>query len=171
MSQLVFDANSGGTITITGDNTASAFNLLLPAADGTLLFQNSSNTTNLINLSVSGVSTFNGFTSSADSIFSGTGQITLPVGNTSQRSASPTNGMIRYNSTYGNYEGYSNGVWGQLGGGATGGGSDQVFIENSVEVTVSYTLPTGKNALSVGPITVDAGTTVTVPSGQRWLIL
>ena len=60
---------------------------------------------------------------------------------------------------------------GQLGGGATGGGGDQVFVENGVTVTADYTLTTNKNAESVGPITINATKTVTIPSGQRWVIL
>jgi len=30
---------------------------------------------------------------------------------------------------------------------------------------------TGNNALSVGPVTVNSGISVTVTSGQRWVIL
>lgn len=52
-----------------------------------------------------------------------------------------------------------------------GGGTDNVFIENDTTVNTSYTLTTGRNALSVGPITVASGATVTVPSGKRWLVL
>ena len=103
--------------------------------------------------------------------FGGTGQITLPVGTTVQRSASPSVGMIRYNSTFGQFEGYQGGVWSQVGGGATGGGGDQVFVENGVVVTTNYTLTTGKNASSVGPITINSGVTVTIPSDQRWVVL
>jgi len=58
-----------------------------------------------------------------------------------------------------------------ISGGATGGGGDQVFVENSLVVTHNYTLPVGKNASSVGPITINSGITVTVPSTQRWVIL
>ena len=57
------------------------------------------------------------------------------------------------------------------GGGATGGGGDTVFHENSTTITTSYTLTTNKNALSVGPITINNGATVTVPSGARWVLL
>jgi hypothetical protein len=103
--------------------------------------------------------------------FGGTGQVTLPVGTTAERSASPYSGMIRYNATYNQFEGYKGGTWGQLGGGATGGGGDEVFVENGVTVTTSYTLTTNKNASSVGPITINSGATVTVPSGQRWVVL
>jgi len=40
-----------------------------------------------------------------------------------------------------------------------------------VTVTTSYTLTTGKNAMSVGPITINSGQSVTVPSGRRWVVL
>jgi pectate lyase len=79
--------------------------------------------------------------------------------------------MIRYNSTFSQFEGYSAGTWSQVGGGATGGGGDTVFVENSTIVTTSYTLSTGKNAESVGPITINSGVVVTIPSGQRWVVL
>jgi hypothetical protein len=79
--------------------------------------------------------------------------------------------MVRYNSTEGTFEGYSNGAWGAIGGGATGGGGDQVFYENELTVTANYTLTTARNAMSTGPITIDSGVTVTVPTSQRWVIL
>jgi hypothetical protein len=79
--------------------------------------------------------------------------------------------MIRYNNTFGVFEGYTSSGWGQIGGGATGGGNDEVFIENKVVVSVNYTLTTGKNAMSTGPITINSGITVTIPSTQRWVIL
>ena len=100
-----------------------------------------------------------------------TGYVLIPSGTTAQRPVSPVSGEIRYNTDYGQFEGYSGSAWGQLGGGATGGGGDQVFVENSLVVTTTYSLPVGKNASSVGPITVNSGVTVTIPSGQRWVIL
>ena len=56
-------------------------------------------------------------------------------------------------------------------GGATGAGGDEVFVENSLIVTTSYTLSTGKSAMSVGPVTINSGVVVTVPSGYSWVIL
>lgn len=103
--------------------------------------------------------------------FGGTGQITLPAGTTAQRSGSPYAGMIRYNTTYAQFEGYTDGTWAQVGGGATGGGGDQVFVENARVVTTDYTLSTGKSAESVGPITIQTGVVVTIPSDERWVIL
>ena len=48
----------------------------------------------------------------------GTGSLKIPVGTTGQRSGSPTNGDFRYNSTDDQFEGYSDGSWGAIGGGA-----------------------------------------------------
>jgi len=56
-------------------------------------------------------------------------------------------------------------------GGANGGGSDQVFFVNSQTVTTNYTLPSGASASSTGPITLNSGVVVTIPSGGRWVIL
>jgi hypothetical protein len=99
-----------------------------------------------------------------------TGAAKLSVGTTGQRPTAVT-GMVRYNSTTGKFEGYGATAWGALGGGATGGGADQVFVENGRTVTTSYTLSTGFNAMSTGPITVASGVTVTVPTGARWVVL
>ena len=58
-----------------------------------------------------------------------------------------------------------------IGGGASGGGANQVFYENDQTVTANYTIPATKNAMSTGPITVDSGVTVTISSGSRWVVL
>ena len=102
---------------------------------------------------------------------SSTGFALIPAGTTAERPVSPANGQIRYNTTTAQFEGYQGGAWGQLGGGATGAGGDEVFQENSLIVTTSYTLSTGKNAMSVGPIQINSGAVVTVPSGARWVVL
>jgi hypothetical protein len=52
-----------------------------------------------------------------------------------------------------------------------GGGSDLVFLENDQVVTTNYTITAGKNAMTAGPITINAGVTVTVPSGSVWTIV
>ena len=58
-----------------------------------------------------------------------------------------------------------------FGAGATGGGSDEVFYENDQTVTTDYTITTDKNAMSTGPVTIDTGVTVTVPTGSRWVVI
>jgi hypothetical protein len=102
---------------------------------------------------------------------SGTGAAKLNVGTTAQRPVAPVDGDIRYNSDTDKYEGYSGSSWGQLGGGATGGGADTIFVLNGQTVTVDYTIPTGFNASSVGPITISDGITVTLPASSNWVIL
>ena len=65
----------------------------------------------------------------------------------------------------------ANGTWATAGGGATGGGTDAVFNLNDKTITTSYSIPSTKHAISVGPLTVNSGVTVTVPSGSRWVVL
>ena len=57
------------------------------------------------------------------------------------------------------------------GGGATGGGDDKIFYENDVTVTTDYELTASTNAMSAGPILINSGVTVTIPSGQFWTIV
>jgi hypothetical protein len=45
------------------------------------------------------------------------------------------------------------------------------LVVNSDQIAASYTIATGTNALCVGPITVASGQSVTVSSGQRWIVL
>ena len=52
-----------------------------------------------------------------------------------------------------------------------GGGGIGALVVNATTVTENYTIETGTNAQSVGPMTVDSGITVTISSGQRWLVV
>lgn len=45
-----------------------------------------------------------------------------------------------------------------------------VFVNNAT-IGSSFTFPTGYNGMSAGPVTISSGVTVTVPSGQRWVVL
>ena len=115
-------------------------------------------------------------TMTGDVTMSSTGFLKVPVGNNAQQpgqSGAPAAaaGQFRYNSDTGQFEGYTN-AWGSIGGGAgaTGGGNDEVFFESDTNVTTDYTITSGKNAHTVSPI-VNAGVTVTVPSGAILVIL
>ena len=46
-----------------------------------------------------------------------------------------------------------------------------MFVENTMVITTDYELTAGKSASSVGPITINSGVTVTIPSGQNWIVL
>lgn len=102
---------------------------------------------------------------------SGTGAAQIPSGTTAERDATPQAGYFRFNATLGKFEGYSGTAWGSVGGGATGGGSDEIFIENGQVVTQNYTIPAGRNAMTTGPISIADNVVVTLSSGCRWLIL
>ena len=114
----------------------------------------------------------------AGAIFTGkvthnyTSSLTIPSGTTAQRDGSPAVGMFRHNSTLNQFEGYNNGAWGAIGGGAgaTGGGTDEVFFLSDTNVTQDFTIPSGKNAHTVSPI-IDSGKTVVVSAGSLLVIL
>ena len=102
-----------------------------------------------------------------------TGSAEMPAGTTAQRDVSPSAGYLRFNSTDSSFEGYDGSAWGAIGGGggASGGGSDAIFYENGQTITTSYSITASTNAMSTGPLTVNSGVSVTVPSGSRWVVL
>ena len=61
--------------------------------------------------------------------------------------------------------------WADVSGGATGAGGDKVFMENELVVTTDYELSANKSAVSVGPVTINTGISVTIPSGHTWVVL
>lgn len=105
-----------------------------------------------------------------------TGVLYLPSGPTAQRPVLPANiRAIRFNTDLVSFEGWNGTAWGSLGGGATGGSKDKVFIENEYTITSDYTIPAGKSAVTVadsnGNVTINSGVNVTVSAGSRWVIL
>ena len=52
-----------------------------------------------------------------------------------------------------------------------GASTNTVFFENDTAVAVNYQVTSGKNAMSAGPIAINAGIAVTVPSGSSWTIV
>jgi hypothetical protein len=96
-----------------------------------------------------------------------TGQANLPSGTTAERTAGPIAGAMRFNSTDTSFEGYNGTEWGSIGGGA----ADGIFYENEQAVAADYTIVATKNAMTAGPITVNAGVTVTIETGGRWVVL
>jgi len=49
--------------------------------------------------------------------------------------------------------------------------SNRPFWENDIEINESYTITIGKNAMTTGPINIDANATITVPPGSTWTII
>ena len=152
-------------------------------------------------------------TATADSSFTSTGALTISKGTTGQRPTAAS-GMLRFNTTTTEFEGYNGTAWASVGGAAlsndtsttsniyplsaaaTSGTASTLYTSNAkflykpstgelqasemvatnglfvnaTTVAASYTIGTGFNAMSVGPVTVASGQSVTVSSGQRWLV-
>lgn len=100
-------------------------------------------------------------------IVDSTGSLKVPVGNTSQEPATPSSGMLRFNTTTGQFEGYNGSVWGGIGGAQAGG----AIIVNNKQAITDYTITTVQNGFSVGPITIASGVTITVATDSRWVII
>ena len=177
-----------------------------------LLSDSSNLTWNGTTLAITGA-----LTATADSTFSSTGALTISKGTTLQQPGSPVVGMMRYNTTTNQFEGYSGSspAWKSIGGSAlsndtttatnlypvfaaaTSGTAENLYtgnakllykpstgefqsselvagngiFVNSKTVSASYTVPTGSNALSAGPVTVADGITVTVSDGSVWTVI
>lgn len=113
-----------------------------------------------------------GDTIAGDMLNSSTGFFQFPIGTTAQRPVSPANGYVRFNTDLGYYEGWYGFGWKSLGGGAaTGGGDDEAFIMTDKIITSDYVIPSNKNALSVGPLGVNAGVNIDVPADSSWVIV
>ena len=162
VGELTVDSDKD--VVVVHDGVLAGGHPLVKEADlGTIASQNANNVS-ITGGSITGISTL----VEQDSA---TGAAQLPSGTTAQRPAGVA-GEIRYNSQSNSFEGY-NGVtgWSGIGGGAAGGGADQIFYLNDQLVTTNYTIPTGKNALSAGPIQLDTGVVVTVAPPSVWTIV
>tara|TARA_R110002126_G_scaffold57859_3_gene153127 strand:- start:2678 stop:3001 length:324 start_codon:yes stop_codon:yes gene_type:complete len=72
-----------------------------------------------------------------------------------------TDGILFYKDTAGSVQ--------QISGSISGAGG--AIVINTTTISANYTIASGKNGFSVGPITVSSGYAVTVSSGQRWVVL
>jgi hypothetical protein len=96
----------------------------------------------------------------------------ITVATSATRPASPVANQTILQTDTSTLLSFIGGVWVEISGtGASGAGVDKVFWENDLTITTSYTLTTGKNAGTFGPVTIDSGVTVTVPSGSVWSIV
>lgn len=51
-----------------------------------------------------------------------------------------------------------------------GGGGGGAFVLNAQTATQTFSIQSGYNASSIGPVTVAGGVTITVPGGSRWVV-
>ena len=80
---------------------------------------------------------------------------------------------VRFRNAYvDNYYGDGSNLSNLPAGAPVGGAStNTVFFENDKAVAVNYQVTSTKNAMSAGPIAINAGIAVTVPSGCAWTIV
>lgn len=167
----------GEFVNVTGDTMTGTFGIVSGTVGAPGLFLSGDTNTGIYSTGADSIAIATGgsqavaWNSTGDMTLPGTGALKVQTGTSAQRPGTPATGMVRFNSTIGQFEGYNGTAWSSIGGGATGGNADRVFVENDAVVTADYTIPTGRNAMSAGPITVNAGVTVTVASGSNWVIV
>lgn len=100
-----------------------------------------------------------------------TGGVSIPAGTTAQRPTANVAGTFRYNSDFADFEIYTDTVtdWKRITG-ARGGSTDKIFWENGTNVTANYTISTGYNAGTFGPITINNNVAITIPDGSSWTV-
>jgi hypothetical protein len=150
---------AGGAMT-GAITTNSTFDGRDVATDGTKLdaIEASADVTDATNVEAAGAVMESGNTASAK----------IPSGTTAQRDGSPSAGFFRWNTTTTAAEIYDGSDWALVGGGNTTG---KALWEHSYTVTENYEMTSGNNALTAGPITINSGSSVTVPSGSTWVIV
>ena len=182
-TDTVFLANNTfvGDVNIQGNFNVTGNTIINDSLSGTIEFSNTANlifnsntifisNTRFGNVIASDTITTNNIIVSGNTRLTGTGYLRIPVGTTAQR-PTPEQGLIRFNSSLIQFEGYNGTGWGTIGGGATGGVGNAVFYENDQDVIADYTITVGKNAMSAGPITIANNIIVTIPTGSTWTIV
>jgi hypothetical protein len=96
----------------------------------------------------------------------GSGDLTISA------SAAGSNTQVQYNNS-GAFAGSSSFTYTSSTGALSAPAvvSSNGLTINSTTVSANYTVASGNNAFSVGPITTNSGVTVTVSSGQRWVVI
>lgn len=96
----------------------------------------------------------------------------ITVATSTTRPAAPTAGQTILQTDTQSLWSYIGGDWVDVSGAsATGGGDNKVFWENDITVTEDYTITASRNAGTFGPVTINSGVTVTVPSGSVWSVV
>jgi hypothetical protein len=103
----------------------------------------------------------------------GAGGVVIPSGNTGTRPTANLAGTIRFNTDLGTFENWDSVLtrWRPMYGATGGTDGNRMFFENQSNVTSDYTITTGFNAGTFGPITLNAGISVTIPSNSVWTVV
>ena len=110
--------------------------------------------------------------SKTSAVFSSGGGQTLNFNNQTKFVTTNTGVVITGICTATSFSGDGSSLSNLPAGAPVGGAStNTVFFENDKEVAVNYQVTSTKNAMSAGPISINAGIAVTVPSGCSWTIV
>ena len=105
-------------------------------------------------------------------VFSSGGGQTLNFNNSTKFVTTNTGAIVTGVLTATSFSGDGSSLSNLPAGAPVGGAStNTVFFENDVAVAVNYQITSSKNAMSAGPIAINAGIAVTVPSGCSWTIV
>ena len=105
-------------------------------------------------------------------VFSSGGGQTLNFNNSTKFVTTNTGAIVTGVLTATSFSGDGSSLSNLPAGAPVGGAStNTVFFENDTDVEVNYQITSGKNAMSAGPIAINAGIAVTVPSGSVWTIV
>ena len=105
-------------------------------------------------------------------VFSSGGGQTLNFNNSTKFVTTNTGAIVTGVLTATSFSGDGSSLSNLPAGAPVGGAStNTVFFENDTAVAVNYQVTSGKNAMSAGPISINAGIAVTVPSGSSWTIV
>ena len=120
---------------------------------------------------VSGIVTANSFKGDGSQL-SGIDASALKFGGATKAQATNTGAVVTGILTATSFEGDGSNLSNLPAGAPVGGAStNTVFFENDIAVAVNYQITSNKNAMSAGPISINAGIAVTVPSGSSWTIV
>jgi hypothetical protein len=162
--QVLTSAGTGNTptwATVSGSISVTGSDLTLSGNTGTAITNATLATVN------SNTGSFGSTTSIPVITVNGKGLITAVSTATVSSLPSQTGNSGKYLTTDG-----TTASWGAVGGGQYfGAAATKAIAYNSTSIAENITTTSGNNCLSVGPITIASGFSVTVASGQRWLVL
>ena len=178
MTSPVLVTPSIGVATGTSFNSITGLASVVPVMDGTATIGTSSAVARQDHVHPTDTSRAAAATSVQKD--SATGVVYLTSGTTAQRPVLASSVVgIRYNTETSSSEvgvGTAGAtIWSPVGGGATGGGSDEVFVLNSYTITQSYMIPSGKSAVVVGDsngdVHMNSGTEITFEDTNSRLVV